>query len=187
MVISATQEIDMFLGKEGFVWWIGVVEGNLDPALLGRVQVRIFGYHSAKDTNEIPTEDLPWAPCMFSANVHGAYGRPNLGDWVVGFFLDSHEAQEPMVMGILPGNVNSDLGSDGNKWSVETTPSFPSVYYSANNTTNRNDYIHELEGKVKLQLSSDDERIRIKAKSIEFELDDGSVITIKQIKDALGL
>lgn len=36
-------------------------------------------------------------------------------------------------------------------------------------------------------MSGDDERVRIKAKSIEFELDDGSVITVKQIKDALGI
>jgi hypothetical protein len=177
----------MFLGKDHFVWWIGVVEGNLDPALLGRVQVRIFGYHSSKDSNEIPTEDLPWAPSLFASNVHGAYGRPNVGDWVVGFFLDGPDAQEPIVMGIMPGNVESNLGPTGNKWSTESERSFPSVYYSVTNQTNRNDYIHEIDNKVKFQMSGDDERIRIKAKSIEFELDDGSVITVKQIKDALGI
>ena len=66
----------MFLGKDDFVWWIGVVEDNLDPVLLGRVKVRIFGHHSEKYKEEIETVDLPWAACIFSANVQGAYGRP---------------------------------------------------------------------------------------------------------------
>lgn len=37
-----------FLGLDGFVWWIGVVEDNTDTLRLGRLKVRCFGYHPAK-------------------------------------------------------------------------------------------------------------------------------------------
>ena len=49
-----------FIGKDGFYWWMGVVESRDDPANLGRCQVRIFGHHS-DNMNEIPTDDLAWA------------------------------------------------------------------------------------------------------------------------------
>ena len=32
--------------KDGFNWWIGVVENRQDPEKLGRCKVRIFGYHT---------------------------------------------------------------------------------------------------------------------------------------------
>ena len=45
--------------KDGFNWWIGVVENRHDPEKLGRCKVRIFGYHT--DSKELlPTKDLPW-------------------------------------------------------------------------------------------------------------------------------
>jgi hypothetical protein len=28
---------------------------------------------------------------------------PDLGDWVVGFFMDGESAQMPVMMGVLPG------------------------------------------------------------------------------------
>lgn len=34
-----------FLGLDGFIWWIGVVEDVNDPNRLGRIRVRCFGYH----------------------------------------------------------------------------------------------------------------------------------------------
>ena len=37
-----------FIGKDGFNWWVGVVENRMDPLKLGRCQVRIFGYHTEK-------------------------------------------------------------------------------------------------------------------------------------------
>ena len=56
----------MITDNPNFTWWIGVVEWNVDPALLGRVKVRIFGYHSAAYLDEIKTENLP---CLFSKDV----------------------------------------------------------------------------------------------------------------------
>ena len=37
-----------FLGQDGFVWWIGVVEDIQDSSFLGRMKVRCFGYHPKK-------------------------------------------------------------------------------------------------------------------------------------------
>ena len=49
-----------FMGFDGFIWWMGVVEDNNDPEQLGRVRVRCIGIHT-EDREELPTEDLPWA------------------------------------------------------------------------------------------------------------------------------
>jgi hypothetical protein len=91
-----------FLGHDGFIWWIGVVEDINDPLTLGRCKVRCFGYHPAKKTNLVPTEDLPWALAIHPLNTPNLYGAPKLGDWVFGFFLDALSAQEPAILGYLP-------------------------------------------------------------------------------------
>ena len=101
------------MGKDGFTWFVGVVEDRQDPQKLGRLRVRCLGYHT-KDLGKLPTADLPWAHVMnpiTSATVSGV-GQTPLGcvegTWVVGFFTDGHEAQMPMIMGTLPG-VPKDL------------------------------------------------------------------------------
>lgn len=96
------------LADQGFIWWVGVVESRHDPAKLGRVQVRIFGYHT-HDKSELPTSDLPWAMIMMPSNSASNSGigfSPTgllEGSWVIGFFLDGNRAQEPLVMGSIPG------------------------------------------------------------------------------------
>jgi len=91
-----------FLGKQGFYNWIGVVEDRHDPLKLGRVRVRIVGYHT-KDKQQMPTNELPWAQVLFPADT----GRNVVGlkerDWVGGFFLDDDRAQEPVVLGKFAG------------------------------------------------------------------------------------
>ena len=42
-----------FYGKNGFVWWTGIVENDEDPLMLGSVQVRIIGIHN-EDKNLVP-------------------------------------------------------------------------------------------------------------------------------------
>ena len=91
-----------FIGQDGFVWWIGIVEDINDPLTLGRCKVRCFGYHPAKKTGLVPTEDLPWAMAIHPVNTPNLYATPKLGDWVFGFFLDSLSAQEPAILGYLP-------------------------------------------------------------------------------------
>jgi hypothetical protein len=49
-----------YAGMNGYVWWIGVVENVFDPLKLGRLQVRIIGWHT-DDLNAIPSDSLPWA------------------------------------------------------------------------------------------------------------------------------
>ena len=91
-----------FLGHDGFIWWIGIVEDINDPLTLGRCKVRCFGYHPAKSTNLVPSEDLPWALTIHPLNTPNLYGTPRIGEWVFGFFLDSLSAQEPAILGYLP-------------------------------------------------------------------------------------
>lgn len=90
-----------FLGLDGFVWWIGVVENRQDPFGLGRCQVRCFGFHD-KDLAKIPSEDLPWATPVNSLN-NPTFSTPKEGDYVFGFFLDGTFAQNPVMLGIIPG------------------------------------------------------------------------------------
>ena len=101
------------MGKDGFTWFVGVVEDRNDPKKLGRLRVRCLGYH-AKELNKLPTADLPWAHVMnpiTSATVSGVGHTPLgavEGTWVVGFFIDGPDAQQPMIIGTLPG-VPKDL------------------------------------------------------------------------------
>ena len=97
-----------FMGKNGFQWFVGVVEDRQDPKHLGRLRVRCLGYHTEIHT-DLPTTDLPWAHVMnpiTSATVSGV-GQTPLGavegTWVMGFFQDGTDAQQPVIMGTLPG------------------------------------------------------------------------------------
>ena len=40
------------MGKDGFQWFVGVVEDRNDPKYLGRVRVRCLGHHT-EDKNKI--------------------------------------------------------------------------------------------------------------------------------------
>ena len=97
-----------FMGEDGFVWFTGVVEDRNDPTSLGRVRVRCLGFHT-EDLNDIPTKDLPWAHVMHSVSnpsMQGLGHSPSFlveGTWVIGFFLDVKERQQPIIIGSLPG------------------------------------------------------------------------------------
>lgn len=107
------------LGSKGFTWFIGVVEDRNDPLKMGRVRVRCYGYHT-EDKDKIPTEELPWAVMINpidSASISGVGKSPTgivEGSWVVGFFLDGEDAQDPAIFGTIPSmsseGVNTALG-----------------------------------------------------------------------------
>jgi len=108
-----------FMGKNGFIWFVGVVEDRSDPKHLGRLKVRCLGYHT-ENLDKLPTTDLPWAHVMnpiTSATVSGL-GQTPLGavegSWVVGFFQDGNDAQMPIIIGTLPGKP-SELPTKDNK------------------------------------------------------------------------
>ena len=123
-----------FMGLDGFIWFVGVVESRNDPAQLGRVQVRCLGYHT-EDLNLIPTEDLPWAHVMHPVtdpSMQGLGNSPSFlveGSWVVGFFRDAREKQQPIIMGSLPGYPedlpNAQIGFND---PTETYPSESRIY-----------------------------------------------------------
>ena len=94
--------MENFIGKDGFVWWVGVVKDRADPLGLGRCRVRIFGWHT-DNVSELPDEDLPWALPMLPINNSKSFSAPRLGEWVVGFFMDVASGQSPIMMGVLPG------------------------------------------------------------------------------------
>ena len=109
------------MGKEGFVWWQGVVEDRHDPLYLGRCKVRVLGWHS-EDKNDMPTVSLPWAypvAPITSASQTGVGTTPLgpvEGTWVVGFYRDGEAGQEPMFFGTLGGIPELDakgINNDG--------------------------------------------------------------------------
>jgi hypothetical protein len=97
-----------FMGKDGFVWWQGVVEDRHDPLFLGRCRIRILGWHT-EDKTDMPTESLPWAypvqPITSAAQTGVGISPtgPVEGTWVVGFYRDGEQAQEPVFFGTLGG------------------------------------------------------------------------------------
>lgn len=98
-----------------FKWFLGTVEDISDPEKLGRVRVRIHGYH-ANDEEKIKKEDLYWAQIMMnvnSASLSGMGDSPTgmkVGTTVCGFFSDETQ-QMPIIIGTLNGKVpkQSDL------------------------------------------------------------------------------
>lgn len=99
--------------RDSFSWWIGVVEDRKDPEKLGRVKVRIFGLHT-DDKTDLPTEHLQWAwpvQPITSAALSGK-GKspvgPLEGTWVVGFFLDGNDQQQPAFFGTISSKVRPE-------------------------------------------------------------------------------
>ena len=104
-------EQSYFMGQDGFVWFVGVVEDRNDPELLGRVRVRALGFHT-EVLEDLPTTDLPWAHVMHPVTDPSMQGMGNTpsflveGSWVMGFFRDL-ERQQPVILGSLPGTPES--------------------------------------------------------------------------------
>ena len=120
-----------FLGQ-GFNWWIGQVSDdsywrdNINttkfkdkqsiPGWGYRYKVRIFGLHDAGEGG-IASKDLPWANIMYPVTA-GAYlqssGQTPMirqGNIVFGFFLDGPEQDQPVIMGVMGNNSQSELAT----------------------------------------------------------------------------
>ena len=97
-----------FLGRNGFIWFTGVVEDRQDPQYTGRLRVRCIGFHTSNKA-KLPTADLPWASVILpttSAGISGLGSSPSFmveGTWVMGYFRDGENCQEPVILGSLPG------------------------------------------------------------------------------------
>ena len=97
-----------FIGNDDWRWWLGtVLNADDSDAKLGRVKVNILGYHRPKEK----PENLPWALVMAptdSAGANGVGNAPNSmkpGSFVVGFFLDYPDCQQPVVIGTLLSKI----------------------------------------------------------------------------------
>ena len=88
-------------GFKNLVWFMGIVEDNGDPQMLGRVKVRCFGFHT-EDKELLPTDDLPWA-YIISGTYNSNVTVPQLNSWAWGFFIDGKYAQQPMLIGTMLG------------------------------------------------------------------------------------
>lgn len=108
----------MYTGKNQHVFWFGVVEDRMDPLEIGRVRVRILGFHP-ENRNQFPTEKLPWATIINPSQSPSLSGKGCTpvglveGSWVVGFFVDGPAAQLPIVMGSITG-MNEEVKKDEN-------------------------------------------------------------------------
>jgi len=121
-----------FLGRDGFIWWIGQVvdqtkwAGNLPATPTKttkeqqgfdfRYKVRIMGYHTASP-EDLSDDELPWASVMLPVTAGasgGARQTPQLrqGNFVYGFFLDGEDAQMPIIMGVIGYNQYTAILKD---------------------------------------------------------------------------
>ena len=130
MSIEAALVKSNFVGKDGFVWWIGQIapnhtwEDNQPKNLLDttveekgfghRFKVRIMGYHTARK-DDLPDEQLPWATVMYPTTAgggsrnHSQDVRLAQGTFVFGFFLDGDSGQQPVIMGCLGYNDYNEV------------------------------------------------------------------------------
>lgn len=103
------------VGIQDPLFFIGVVENNVDERLEGRVQVRAFGVHGTND--QVPTESLPWATL-----IHGSYDPdaplPPVNSFVFGFFVDGRDAQQPMILGLIPTQHLEPIDPETTGWGV---------------------------------------------------------------------
>jgi len=106
-----------YIGMGQFVWFIGVVEDRQDPLRMGRVRVRVYGWHSENRAEKLKTNEIPWAQVVQAPTsaAMGDIGETPLGlvegSWVVGFFLDGIRYQRPIVLGSFSG-IPKELGSE---------------------------------------------------------------------------
>ena len=96
------------------LFFVGVVENNDDPRFESRVQVRALGIHGTK--KEVPTDLLPWAILAkgdYDANGAIGSGIPEINNFVFGVMLDGRDAQQPMILGLIPTQFATKWGEPG--------------------------------------------------------------------------
>ena len=119
-----------FIGLNQFVHFYGVVEDRQDPEQTGRVRVRCLGFHT-KDKLLLPTADLPWAQVLLPITSSGISGIGQTplglveGSWVVGYFRDGADAQEPIVLGSLPGKPSVGASPNPNDGFFDPAGEYP--------------------------------------------------------------
>jgi hypothetical protein len=95
------------------LFFIGAVENILDERLEKRVQVRAFGVHGTVD--QVPTEDLPWATLIYGS-FDANSPLPRVNQFVFGVFLDGRDAQQPMILGLIPTQMTELVNPQVTGW-----------------------------------------------------------------------
>jgi len=126
---------DDFYGDR-FRWFVGVVKDIGDDR--SRVRVRIFGIHHTEDVTKVSDGDLPWALVLYpttggQASSGNASHNLTSGSWVVGFFMDGIDSQQPIVIGSINGGTESTNSSPS-----ENTGTNPSNNNGTGGQTNNN-------------------------------------------------
>lgn len=125
-----------------FNWWFGVVEKKNDPLKLGRLRVRVLGYHSP-EKNDIDSEKLLWAHPLMpigSSSMNGIGESPTgivEGSWVFGFFRDGSNAQDAIILGTaggIPQDKRQHKDGDG---FTDPNEIFPRDEFIGESDTNR--------------------------------------------------
>ncbi len=107
--------IETGIGFQNPLFFIGVVENNIDPKLEGKVQVRAFGIHGTNE--EITTENLPWSTLIIG-NHDVNFVVPPINSWVFGMFLDGRAAQQSFILGLLPTQFTTINDPSQSGWGV---------------------------------------------------------------------
>jgi hypothetical protein len=113
--------MDTGLGFVQPMFFIGVVEDRNDPRLEGRVRVRAFGVHGSN--RDIPTDDLPWATLILGHHDVN-FTIPPLNAWVFGFFIDGRDAQQPMILGLIPAQTVDVVDPAGHGWGAQPAENY---------------------------------------------------------------
>ena len=99
---------DYGVGIRNPLFFVGVVENNNDLRLEGRCQVRAFGIHGT--IKEVPTDMLPWA--IVGQGGYDPNVVPKINSWVYGMFLDGRDAQQPLILGMIPTQSIENIDPD---------------------------------------------------------------------------
>ena len=113
--------MDTGLGFIQPMFFIGVVEDRDDPRAEGRVKVRAFGVHGSN--RDISTPELPWATLIIG-NHDVNFTPPPLNAWVFGFFVDGREAQQPMILGLIPSQSFELIDPETKGWGTVPTENY---------------------------------------------------------------
>ena len=127
-----------FVGRDGFVWWIGQVapEDSQDAQInmggwSSRYKVRIMGYHPY-DEKTLKNADLPWAQVLLGTTDGSGSGnratsvKISPSDTVFGFFMDGEDAQEPIITGVFAKtNANAKAVTENGKNGEYVSPFVP--------------------------------------------------------------
>lgn len=132
-----------FHSKNQPIFFEGIIEDRNDPLKIGRVKVRAIGYHT-NDKTELPTDDLHWAQSILPTTEAGTSGIGSSsklveGSYIIGYFRDGMNMQDPIIIGSLQGlpvsKPDSNKGFSDSRTDFSDSPVRPkSIDYKSDGT-----------------------------------------------------